>query len=90
MLGAVISKFENNPAQQIWANRPEYPTDYINDRKDEGYKVKTMTYSNYDKMWIIVMEKNTDNREWLFGEYNIDPVAFKQRVDEGYTITGVF
>lgn len=89
MLGYVFSKEEPNPPACVWAVRPEYPTDFINNKISENYKIKSVVFSSYDKKWIVLMEENRGKIPWKMVNYtNKDDL--KKAFDENYTLVGVF
>lgn len=89
MLGYVFSKAVNNPPAWVWAARTEYPTDFINNKTAENYKLNSLVYSTYDKKWIVVMEENTGNIQWRLVNYN-NKVELDKAFAENYTLVKVF
>lgn len=89
MLGYIYSKEVINPPASVWAVRPDYPTDFINNKISENYKIKSVVYSTYDKKWVVIMEENRDKIPWKLVNYN-NKDELKKAFDEKYTLVNVF
>jgi hypothetical protein len=87
---SILMRKLQNKSNQIYASRTEFPNDYINNKKSQGYFLTSITYDYSNKSWFIVMTKDNNISEWIWFNIKTQKDAFNKYFKNGYVIMGVY
>jgi hypothetical protein len=83
---------------QIVDYRADWPNDYINNKRSQGYRLSAVTYDYDEKSWLVVMHKRKPSSngwgniksDWYWFNYKAQMQEFKDKLNSGFGIVGVF
>ncbi len=89
-ISILMHKFSTSPSQ-IYGTRKEFPNDFINNKKSEGYYLSSITYDAFEKSWFVVMSKYQNAPLWTWFNFKSQKDKFNDYYkNKGYIITGVY
>ena len=86
----LMHKLSTKPSQ-VYEIRKEFPNDYINNKKSDGYYLSSIAYDAFEKSWFVVMSKHQNAPPWTWFNFKSQRDKFNDYYkNKGYIISGVY
>ena len=82
-------KNPQNP-HQIMELRSEFPTDFITNKRSQGYFLSSICWAGYQQKWLVVMTRYNNQSSWTWVNYKTEQQKLREYLDNGYPINGVY